>query len=86
MIDPRRLLEDFKAVVPDVAFWSLRLVQEHSDGLTVREGVLQPPLQSRDQGVHITLIDRGGAAWAATGELGRAGLAAACAQAGSTQR
>lgn len=76
-----QVLADFKAVVPRVGFWSLRLVQEETEGLTVREGVLQPPSRALDRGAHITLVDAGGAAYAATSELTRAGLAAACGQA-----
>nr|WP_033336963.1 TldD/PmbA family protein [Thioalkalivibrio thiocyanodenitrificans] len=74
----KRVLEDFKAIVPSVGFWSLRLVREHARGLTVREGVLQPPTEDLDQGAHITLVDGRASAYAATSELSRAGLEAAC--------
>lgn len=76
-----RVLEDFKAVVPKVAFWSLRLVREDTETLQVRTGVVEPPGRALDRGAQITLADRGGFAYAATSDLTRAGLRAACGEA-----
>jgi predicted Zn-dependent protease len=72
------IIADFQAVVPPVDFWSLRLVFEETETLQVRAGVVQPPSLFRSRGAHISLADRGGAAWAATSALTRAGLRAAC--------
>jgi predicted Zn-dependent protease len=75
------VLRDFKAVVPPVDFWSLRLVEDEIETVRVRAGVVQPPAVSRSRGAHINIIDRGGMAWAATSTLTREGLRAACEQA-----
>jgi predicted Zn-dependent protease len=75
------VINTFKAVVPRVDFWSLRLVSEETETLCVRAGVVQPPGLALSRGAHITLMDRGGCAYAATSALTREGLQAACDQA-----
>jgi len=75
------VINAFKAVVPRVDFWSLRLVSEETERLCVRAGVVQPPGLLQSRGVHITLMDRGGYAYAATSALTREGIQAACNQA-----
>jgi len=79
--DWQPVIHAFKAVVPAVEFWSLRLVHEETETLSVREGVVQPPSLAQGRGVHISLVDRGGHAWAATSALTRTGLRAAVGQA-----
>jgi len=79
--DWQPVINAFKAVVPDVDFWLLRLVSEETETLCVREGVVQPPSLTHNRGVHITLVDRGGCAYAASSALTREGLRAACEQA-----
>jgi predicted Zn-dependent protease len=79
--DWQPVISAFKDVVPRVDFWSLRLVAEETETLCVRAGVVQPPGLVQSRGVHITLMDRGGCAYAATSELTREGLQAACDQA-----
>jgi predicted Zn-dependent protease len=79
--DWQPVINDFKAVVPAVDFWSVRLVLDESETLRVREGVVQPPSLGQSRGVHISFQDRGGMAYAATSALTREGLRAACAQA-----
>jgi predicted Zn-dependent protease len=79
--DWQPVIKTFKAVVPRVDFWSVRLVAEETETLCVRAGVVQPPGLVQNRGVHITLMDRGGCAYAATSELTREGLQAACHQA-----
>ncbi|MGD8842264.1 MAG: TldD/PmbA family protein [Gammaproteobacteria bacterium] len=81
LTDWQDVLRDFKAVVPPVDFWSLRLVDDEVETIRVRAGVMQPPSLSQSRGAHITIIDRGGMAWAATSALTREGLRAACEQA-----
>jgi predicted Zn-dependent protease len=75
------VIDDFKAVVPALDFWSLRLVSDETETLRVREGVVQPPHLAQSRGAHISFIDRGGQAYAATSSLTRDGLRAACEQA-----
>lgn len=74
------IVEEFRGVVPRVDYWSLRLVCNESETINVREGVVQPPSVSESRGVHITFVDRGGMAYAATSALTRQGLRAACEQ------
>jgi predicted Zn-dependent protease len=76
-----RVHNDFRSVVPAVDFWSLRLVAEDTETLRIRTGVVEPPTRTLDRGAHITLVDRGALAYAATSDLTRAGLRAACEQA-----
>ena len=72
------MINEFNDIAPAVDFWSLRLVREETEMLRVREGVVQPPSLAHSRGVHITLIDRGAMAYAATNVLTREGLRAAC--------
>jgi len=76
--DWQTIIDDFKVVVPGVDFWSLRLVHEETETLQVRDDVVQPPSLMQSRGVHISFIDRGGMAYAATSALNREGLRAAC--------
>ncbi|MEA3274275.1 MAG: TldD/PmbA family protein [Pseudomonadota bacterium] len=75
------VIDDFKAVVPSVDFWSLRLVHDETETLHVRDDVVQPPSLVQSRGVYISFIDRGGMAYAATSALNREGLRAACEEA-----
>ena len=79
--DWQSIIDDFKAVVPGVDFWSLRLVHDESETLRVRDDVVQPPSLVQSRGAHISFIDGGGMAYAATSALNREGLRAACEQA-----
>ncbi|HYQ72140.1 MAG TPA: DNA gyrase modulator, partial [Gammaproteobacteria bacterium] len=76
--DWQSVINTFKDVVPRVDFWSLRLVFDETEMLRVRDGVVQPPGLAQSRGVHVTLMDRGGCAYAATSALTRKGLQAAC--------
>jgi predicted Zn-dependent protease len=64
----------FKSIVPAVDFCSLRVVDETSDQMTVRQDVLQPVTSSFDRGAMVTVIHRGGYGYAATSDLTAAGL------------
>jgi len=79
--DWQSVINDFKDVAPAVDFWSLRLVRDETETLSVREGVVQPPSLVQGRGAHISLAHRGGQAYAATSALTRQGLEAACARA-----
>jgi predicted Zn-dependent protease len=75
------IIDDFKHVVPELAFWSLRVVFDQAETLHVRQGIVQPPHLSQSRGAHITLIDRQGYAYAATSELHQQGFRHAIEQA-----
>lgn len=77
----KNIINTFKQVAPKVDFWSVRLVLEQSEYISVRENVVQPPHINRELGAHITLIDGDGFAYAATSELSREGFARAVEQA-----
>ncbi|MBH1989383.1 MAG: TldD/PmbA family protein [Myxococcaceae bacterium] len=62
---------------PDVDFWSVRKVTRHSETLTVRQGVLEPPYQGWDEGVYVCVLNRGGAGYACVPDSSQAGLRSA---------
>ena len=70
-----------RRAAPAVQQWAVRGVAETSEELTVRQGVAQAPSRCRDAGVMVTVIDRGGLGYAATGDTSESGLAAAFEQA-----
>jgi len=67
----------FREVLPEGAFCSLRLVDERSETVSVRQDVLQPVRSSEDVGAMLTLVDGSGMGYAATSDLSRSGLKAA---------
>jgi microcin-processing metallopeptidase PmbA/TldD-like protein len=69
------------AVMPPVAFWSLRLVETEEQVLRVRQGVLQPPSYRSTSGIFVSVIDGRGMGYAATPDITPAGLRAAAGQA-----
>jgi predicted Zn-dependent protease len=75
------IIRDFKEVAPRCDYWSLRLVDNTEESLSVRENVVQPPYQSNSRGAHITVINNGGVAYAATSELSKEGFRRAFEQA-----
>ncbi len=79
MLDSIRPL--FKSLAPAVDFCSLRIVDESSEQIMVRQDVLQPLSTSVDRGAMITVIHRGGYGYAATSDLTASGLKDAIARA-----
>lgn len=76
------LLRRLRDALPaDVDFCSIRVVDERNETLTVRADVLQPVVMRRDVGAMVTVHHGGGLGYAATTDLGPAGLAAAVARA-----
>ncbi|MGD8568839.1 MAG: TldD/PmbA family protein [Gammaproteobacteria bacterium] len=73
-MDIDSIIDEFRQVAPDVEFWSLRLVFDRDEILSVRENVVQPPRIQQSRGAHITLVNDGGFAYAATSELNRRGF------------
>ena len=75
------IIDEFKQLAPRVDYWSLRLVHERSEHISVRENVVQPPHINQHHGAYISLIDGDGFAYAATSELNRRGFSRAVEQA-----
>lgn len=67
----------FRALPPAVDFCSLRLVEETSESLSVRQNVPEPSAHSVDRGLMLTVIHGGGLGYAATSDLSEAGIRAA---------
>jgi predicted Zn-dependent protease len=67
----------FAGQVPAVDFWSLRLLTERKESLTVRQDVVQPPDTLVTRGAFVTVIQAGGTGYAATSDLSPSGLLAA---------
>lgn len=78
-----QLRQRFYKLAPAVDFCSLRLVREQSERLQVSRGVAEAPHLQLNQGLMITVIERGGLGYAATSDFSEAGLKAALAQARS---
>jgi predicted Zn-dependent protease len=72
VLDSIRVL--FKKLAPAVDFCSLRVVDESSENITVRQDVLQPLSTRIDFGAMVTVIHRGGYGYAATSDLTASGL------------
>ena len=64
----------FKNLAPAVDFCTLRVVDETSENIVVRQDVLQPLSSRIDCGAMVTIIHRGGYGYAATSELTFPGL------------
>ena len=77
----RGLAKRVRAELPGDVDWTLRLVDEHSQAIVFRQDVLQPLRNRRDTGAMLSVIAAGGVGYAATGDLGRAGIRAAAARA-----
>jgi predicted Zn-dependent protease len=75
------IVKTFRALAPAVDFWSLRLVDQRLERITVRQDRTEPPANRRTLGAHITVFDGGGAGYAATCDLSRSGLNTAVHQA-----
>lgn len=71
----------FKGIIPAVDFCSLRLVEERSERILVRQDIVQPVADARDIGAMLTVIHQGGLGYAATTDLSQSGLRRAAEQA-----
>ena len=72
-----KIAKAFQASAPAVEYWSLRLVRETTNILTVRQNIVEPPTTCRDAGAMVTVLDGGGMGYGATCDLTPQGLAAA---------
>jgi predicted Zn-dependent protease len=73
----------FGAIAPDPSegFVSLRLVDERSERLRMRQGVMLPAARSDDVGLMVTALIGGGVGYAATSDVSERGVADAIARA-----
>ncbi len=69
-----QIVERFRRAQPTVDFWSLRIVHERSESLSVRQDVVEPVASHDDLGVMVTVVHRGGLGYAGTSDVTEAGL------------
>ena len=70
-----------EALRGDLDFVSLRLVEERTDLVSIRRGVLEPVQLNTDLGGMVTVHHQGGVGYASTSDLSASGIAAAIAAA-----
>jgi predicted Zn-dependent protease len=80
------LARRFAENAPAADFWSIRLVDERVETVTVRRDDLEPVESRRSLGAMITVAEGGGLAYAATGDLTPAGLRVAAERARAQAR
>ena len=71
----------FKSIAPAVDFYSIRVIDENRQSLSVRQQIVQPPGNQFHRGIHITVCDGGGIGYAATSDLSISGMKSALDQA-----
>ncbi len=69
-----KAIDHFRKIAPSVDFWSIRIVREQGEFISVRHNVMQPLENTEDAGAMITVYDRGGMGYAATSDLSEGGL------------
>ena len=72
-----RLEALFREAMPAVDFCSFRYVRESEQLIGVRQDVPEPVAASEDAGVMVTVLEKGGMGYAATGDLTAGGVARA---------
>ncbi|MCX8114349.1 MAG: TldD/PmbA family protein, partial [Burkholderiaceae bacterium] len=75
------LVNRFRALAPAVDYCSIRVVDEDTEIVSVRQDVPEPVQASRDRGAMLTVVDGDGIGYAATSDLSDAGLKDAMARA-----
>jgi len=68
------LASRFRTLAPAVDYAALRVVEQTSDVVSVRQDVPEPPNTTIDRGAMVTVMDGGGLGYAATSDLSDAGL------------
>jgi predicted Zn-dependent protease len=63
------IIEKAKKNAPSVEFWSLSLIENHSEELSMRQGVMEPLARGLDRGAMVTVQHAGGVGYAATTNL-----------------
>ncbi|HEX3597965.1 MAG TPA: TldD/PmbA family protein [Polyangiaceae bacterium] len=81
MRDPDDLAARFRDLATGVDFASLRVVDEVSERVSVRQGVPEPSQTMLDRGAMVTVMSGDAVGYAATSDLSEPGLAAAIARA-----
>ena len=66
--------ERFKEIVPDVDSWSIRILQEKEEQISVRKNIPQPFVKTHESGAMITIWDQGGVGYAAASDFSKKGL------------
>ena len=74
VFDPDHLVATAQRAAVPCAWWSLRVMRESAEALSVRSGVVEPPRLSEDLGAMVTVVDAGGMGYAATADLSVSGL------------
>ena len=69
-----RIEKLFFEIAPSVDFFSLRLVEEATESLSIRQNILQPVTSGLDAGIMLTVIHNGGLGYASTSDLTPSGL------------
>ncbi len=69
-----KVVDRFRKIAPRADFWSIRIVRERGEFISVRRNVMQPLVNSEDAGAMITVYERGGMGYAATSDLSENGL------------
>lgn len=64
----------FTALAPACDYWTLRLVEDESDHLEVRQGIMEPSRLGSSLGAMITVVKAGGIGYGATSDLSTEGL------------
>lgn len=76
-----RLAQTAASAAPPCDWWSVRALREAAATFSVRGGVAEPPRASDDCGAMVTVVIGGAMGYAASADLGEAGLRAAFAKA-----
>jgi predicted Zn-dependent protease len=76
-----QLVNRFRSLAPPVDHCSMRVVEEDTETISVRQDVAEPVQAQRDRGAMITVVDGDGVGYAATSDLSDAGLKDAIARA-----
>ncbi len=79
--DPDFLAQRFRQLAPAADYCSLRVVEERSESISVRQDHTEPVTAAIDHGAMVTAIDGDGIGYAATSDLSDAGLRWALARA-----
>ena len=77
------ILKQFRDLACDVPQWSLHLVEEDAQAISVRQGVVEPMQNRINRGAMIFVVKGAGYGYAATGDLSPHGLASALEEAGA---
>jgi predicted Zn-dependent protease len=72
--DPDSLADRFRRLAPAADYCSLRVVEERSESISVRQDNAEPVRASIDSGAMVTILDGDGIGYAATSDLSDDGL------------